>query len=70
MQQYDRIDLEQHIMKCSNVTDDLDLVLKITESEDMDRIQNSIIGLKEIYQQKFEDLWACFETLIAEKKII
>lgn len=65
-----RFDLEQQILDCWKVCDDITTVLRISESEDIDRIQNALLGLKEIYHQKFDDMWDTFETLISERKIL
>jgi hypothetical protein len=69
MKSPDRFDLEQQLLDCWRITDDLKTVLKITEAEDIDRTQNALIGLREIYEQKFNDLWDTFETLVQDKKI-
>ena len=65
----DRFDLEQQLLECWRITDDIKTVLKITEAEDIDRTQNALIGLREIYEQKFNDLWDTFEIMIREKRI-
>ena len=55
----DRFDLEQHIMKCWNVTEDIDLLNYNVLEKDMsrDEISNFLLGLKTIYNAKFEDLF-------------
>ena len=47
----DRFDLEQHIMKCWNVTEDIDLLNYNVLEKDMskDEISNFLLGLKTIY---------------------
>ncbi len=67
----DRYDLEQHIMKCWNVTEDIDLLYKNVMEKDMstDDIANFLLGLKTIYNHKFEELFDTFELLVGEKKI-
>ena len=69
MKSPDRFDLEQQLLECWRITDDIKTVLKITEAEDIDRTQNALIGLREIYEQKFNDLWDTFLTLVQDKKI-
>jgi hypothetical protein len=59
-----RFDLEQQIMDCWSIIDDLQVVLAISQSEDIDRIQNSIIGLRELYGQRFEMLFDTFSECI------
>lgn len=70
MKEITRFTLETRIEECNRILDDLDTALKITETEDLDRIQNTLIGVKEIYNQRFEDLWREFEHLVALKKIV
>jgi len=67
----DRFDLEQNIMKCWSVTDDIDLLYENVMDTDMsqDDIANALLGLKVMYDMKFEKLWANFETLIHNKKL-
>jgi hypothetical protein len=68
----DRFDLEQNIMKCWNVTDDIDLVYKNVMESDMsnDDIANALLGLKTLYDMRFEELFNNFETMIHERKIL
>lgn len=68
----DRFDLEQNIMKCWNVTDDIDMVYKNVMESDMtnDDIANALLGLKTLYNMKFEELFSNFETLVHERKIV
>jgi hypothetical protein len=62
----DRFDLEQHIMKCWNVTEDIQLLNKNVLEKDMsvDDISNYLLGLKTIYDAKFEELFDNFGELI------
>jgi hypothetical protein len=62
----DRFDLEQHIMKCWNVTEDIDLLNYNVLEKDMsrDEISNFLLGLKTIYNAKFDDLFDNFSELI------
>ena len=60
-------DLEQSIMKCWNVVDDIDLLFKrsmdgpkpLTE----DDWANILLGMKELYQLKFEECFSQFEDI-------
>lgn len=67
----DRFDLEQHIMKCWNVTDDIDLLFKNVCEKDLttDEIANFLLGMKTIYEAKFNDLFDNFSELIQKGKI-
>jgi hypothetical protein len=74
----DRFDLEDDIMKCWNVTEDLDMVLeRVLDSpkfknmppELADKIANLLIGMKELYEMRFERLWETFESMIKDRKL-
>jgi len=71
----DRFDLEDDIMRCWNVTEDLDMVLeRVLDSpkfKDMppelaDKIANLLIGMKELYEMRFERLWETFDLMIKQ----
>lgn len=68
----DRFDLEQQILDCWHVTDDLNMLLEhIMDSDnlDRDRISNIVLGMKELYNLKFQRCFDTFETLLQDKKI-
>jgi len=65
----DRFDLEQNIMQCWNVCDDIQLMLDQWDSLDEDAKQNYLIGLKQMYQMKFERTWNTFESTIRNRQI-
>jgi hypothetical protein len=67
----DRFDLEQHIMKCWDVTNDIDLLNKNVLEKDMstDQISNYLLGLKTIYQCKFEEMFDIFEAIVEKGNI-
>ena len=68
----DRFDLEQNILDIWKITDDLDLVCEYVlnnEKLDRDNIANALIGLKVIYNMKFEKMWSNFENLVRNKEI-
>lgn len=62
----DRFDLEQDIMQCWNVCDDIQLLLDSWDKLDEDQKQNFLIGLKQMYHLKFEkcfdDFSVCVQT--------
>jgi hypothetical protein len=69
----DRFDLETDITAAWGVTDDIDLLMEsIVNSErfrDMpphmvDKVSNALLGIKELYDMRFERLWGTFEELI------
>jgi hypothetical protein len=64
----DRFDLEQKIMDCWGITEDLDDLLDMVDSTNMssekqDELSNTIIGLKTLYQRKFETMFSLFENV-------
>lgn len=61
-----RFDLEQNILDCWKLVDDLDYVAKAAESGDMDTMLNLIIGLKTLYSYKFETCFENFENVLKE----
>lgn len=67
--------LEQEIMQCWSVIDDIKLVTEhlvdSVEYKDMppevaDAIMNKYLGIKELYELKFEKCWITFEKVCAE----
>lgn len=68
----DRFDLEQDIMKCWNITDEIDLLYENVLERDMttDDIANVLLGLKTLYDMKFEKMFEHFEQLVYDKKIV
>ena len=65
----DRFDLEQEIMKCWSVTEDIDNLYYAQESMSEDEVQNYLLGLKAIYEVKFNKLWDTFESCIKNRQI-
>lgn len=67
----DRFDLEQNIMKCWNVTDDIDLLYRNVMEKDLtkDEIANYLLGLKTIYELRFDETFDLFSRLVQERKI-
>lgn len=69
---YNRFDLEQAIMTCWAVVDDI----KALNNQYMnvgnmtqDQVANYLLGLETIYQVKFEQLRAIFEQMIEDGQI-
>lgn len=67
----DRFDLENDIMSCWNVTTDIQTLYKgvITGKMSNEEIANFLLGLKIMYELKFDQLFQNFEKLIEENKI-
>jgi hypothetical protein len=57
----DTFELEQAIMNCWHVVDDIKTVTNHAERLSKDDLLNALIGLSTVYQMKFEDLFAQFE---------
>jgi hypothetical protein len=72
----DRFDLEQQIMNCWNIIEDIKLLDKNVlegkiEGGQMtnDEISNYLLGLESIYDLKFTQLFDTFSTLVNSRKI-
>lgn len=67
----DRFDLEQQILDCWHIVDDIKILTEsvcdhsppLTEDE----IANVLIGMQHLYQLKFEKLFNTFEQMIQKK---
>lgn len=62
-------DLEDKIMKCWSVTDDIDLVADVVGEEYMapetkDKLLNLLIGMREMYNIRFNNLFDTFENMV------
>ena len=60
----DRFDLEQSILSCWNITDDINLLHKRGAKK------KEYVALADVYQHKFNELWDIFETLVHEKQFV
>jgi hypothetical protein len=65
----DRFDLEQQIMACWNITDELDMVLKSYDDLTEDQLLNVLLGLKELYSIKFTRCFETFEKCVGNRSI-
>lgn len=67
-----RFDFEQSILQCWNVTSDIDTIIKQYDLTELsqDDVQNALIGLKTVYDFKFQQLFNQFEDMINKGKII
>lgn len=63
-----QFDLEQNIMECWNVTSDIDILIENYDSMSEDSILNILIGMKEMYQLRFDKMFRSFEDLLQEQK--
>jgi len=59
----DRFDLEQEILQCWNITDDIkNYAAESATSEEFS-------ALAQYYERKFDRLWTTFESMIHERKM-
>jgi hypothetical protein len=59
----DRFDLEQEILQCWNITDDIkSYVAESATSEEF-------AALAQYYERKFDRLWNTFESMVHERKM-
>lgn len=71
----DRFDLEQAIMDCYRVSDDLDLMLEeifdgsIDATFNCDSVHNALLGIKELHERRCQKLMNVFEQLLRDGKI-
>lgn len=67
----DRFDFEQQIMNCWNITNDIDVLYKRLKEHKLndDEVMNYLLGLKTIYDTKFDQLFDTFEYLIKQGNI-
>jgi len=66
----DRFDLEQQIMGCWQIVDDLKVLFEnVVENENLtkDAISNVVLGLEELYQMKFDKLFRTFEKVTKDE---
>ena len=68
----DRFDLEQQIMACWNITSDIDTLCEGVLESDMttDQIANILLGMKPLYELKFDKMFRTFEELIQDRSIV
>lgn len=66
-----RFEFEQQIMDCWGVCEDIGTLAKMEDIRELsqDELANALLGLKTVYQMKFEILFDMFERMIKEGKI-
>lgn len=64
----DRFDLEQQIMKCWCVVDDLKVLAEAYSETEMseDDVLNLLLGMSALYHMHFEKCFSLFEEVICE----
>ena len=68
-QSSDRFDLEQLILRCWSVTEDIDLIVKQLDSANVEDTRSQLEGLKVLCNLRFEALFDLFENMVKEKQI-
>lgn len=63
----DRFDLENAIMDCWRIVDDLEQIREHCEFDD--REDNLMLGLKSLYDVKFNNLQQIFEGMVHTRKM-
>ena len=67
-------DLEQHIMECWQMVDDVKLlyeqVLDNDLHKDQDKLANALLGLYTIYEMKFDRAFNTYEKTLKAKKAV
>ena len=63
-----RFDFEQCIMQCWSVIDDIRSIEQCEELTE-DQLSMALLGLAQLYEIKFDNLFSMFEELIKEGKI-
>lgn len=63
-----RFDLEQQILQCWNICDELKLLNELVLEKEISRddTSNIIMGLETLYQHKFDKCFQLFEELLKE----
>lgn len=70
MNMKNRFDLEQDIMNCWNVVDDIDIIYHSKDLYDnQDEMMNALLGLRTLYKLKFEKLFSTFEDCVKQRYI-
>lgn len=66
---YDRFSMEQQIMKCWNVTEDIKEVCTMIgdKGASEDEILNALIGIQTLTESRFDTLFKMFEQSIHER---
>ena len=67
-----QFDLEQRIMQCWQVVDDIDMLyINVLDAPEgnltEDQIANTLLGMKQLYDMKFYTLFSTFEKFLKEK---
>lgn len=66
-----RFDFEQEIFAVWHITDDLNVLHEAVLEKDIsrDEISNILLGLEQLYNQKFSRLFSTFEELVRSREL-
>ena len=66
-----KFDLEQQIMNCWNVVEDIRTLNETFQNSKMseDQVANYLLGLETIYEVKFEKLFNLYEKMVSRREI-
>lgn len=70
-----RFDLEEEIIKCWHITDDIDTVCNMIEMTDLeprdrDKLLNVLIGIRTLYDHKFSQTMETMSSLIVQRNLL
>jgi hypothetical protein len=57
-------DLEQEVLRCWSITDDLQLLAE--QHEENGDLSMQILGIKEVYEMRFRKAWDTYEKVVEE----
>jgi hypothetical protein len=72
MSNVDRFDLEQQILSVWQITSELETLSEAVVESNLtaDQTANILIGVEQLYNLKFEKLFATFEQLVHNRQIV
>lgn len=65
----DRFNLEDKIMQVWQLKDDIELLVKRSETMDEDQMINSLIGLESFADMRFNELWETYENMLHNERM-
>lgn len=63
-----RFELEQAIIACGNVNDDIEILLEalLDENADKERVANALIGMRELHEMRCKRTFDIFSAMIRD----
>lgn len=65
--EYPFFDLEQNIMECWGIKEDLELLYSNTDGIDEDELQNALLGMIQLTEWRFQKLFNSFEKAMKSR---